>query len=31
LIVISIAKIIKSIGIVYLSMRVIEWWTPFIK
>jgi membrane protein YqaA with SNARE-associated domain len=31
LIVISIAKIIKSIGIVYLSMRVIEWWTPFVK
>jgi len=31
LIVISIAKIIKSIGIVYLSIRVIEWWTLFIK
>lgn len=26
LIVISIAKIIKSIGIVYLSIEAIEWW-----
>ncbi len=31
LIVISIANIIKSIGIVYLSITVIDWWTLFIK
>jgi membrane protein YqaA with SNARE-associated domain len=31
LVVISIAKIIKSIGIVYLSIRVIEWSVLFIK
>ncbi len=31
LIVISIAKIIKSIAIVYLSIEAIEWWTFFIK
>ena len=28
---ISIANIIKSIGIVYLSMSVIDWWTLFMK
>ena len=27
LIVISMAKIIKSIGIIYLSIRIIDWWT----
>ena len=31
LIVISIAKIIKSIAIVYLSIEAIEWWRFFIK
>ena len=31
LIVISIAKIIKSIAIIYLSMEAIEWWRFFIK
>jgi membrane protein YqaA with SNARE-associated domain len=31
LIVISIAKIIKSIAIVYMSMEAIEWWRFFIK
>lgn len=31
LIVISAAKIIKSIMIVYLSIEAIEWWTLFIK
>lgn len=31
LIIISVAKIIKSIGIVYLSIEAIEWWTFFIK
>ncbi len=31
LIVISIAKIIKSIAIVYLSIEAVEWWTFFIK
>jgi membrane protein YqaA with SNARE-associated domain len=31
LIVISIAKIIKNIGVVYLSIRVIHWWTLFTK
>ncbi len=31
LIVISAAKIIKSIGIVYLSIEAIEWWTVFVK
>ncbi|NJD54576.1 MAG: DedA family protein [Candidatus Methanoperedens sp.] len=31
LIVISAAKIIKSIGIVYLSIKVIDWWTLLIK
>ncbi len=29
--VISIAKIVKSIGIVYLSIRFVDWWTLFIK
>ncbi|MDD5473326.1 MAG: VTT domain-containing protein [Candidatus Methanoperedens sp.] len=31
LIVISAAKTIKSIGIVYLSIKAIEWWTVFVK
>jgi membrane protein YqaA with SNARE-associated domain len=31
IIVISIAKIIKGIGIIYLSIKVIDWWTIFIK
>ncbi len=31
LIVISAAKIIKSIGIVYLSIKMIDWWTLFLK
>ncbi len=31
LLVISVAKAIKSIGIIYLSIKVIDWWTPFIK
>ena len=31
LIVISAAKLIKSIGIVYLSIEAIEWWTLFVK
>jgi len=29
LIIISIAKVIKSIGIIYLSIRIINWWTLF--
>ncbi len=29
LIIISMAKIIKSIGIIYLSIRIIDWWTVF--
>jgi len=31
LIVISAAKIMKGIGIIYLSIKVIDWWTLFIK
>lgn len=31
LIVISAAKIIKGIGIVYLSIEAVEWWTLFVK
>jgi membrane protein DedA with SNARE-associated domain len=31
LILISIAKIIKSIGIIYLSIRIIDWWTLFVR
>ncbi|MCZ7399823.1 MAG: VTT domain-containing protein [Candidatus Methanoperedens sp.] len=31
LIVISAAKLIKSIGIVYLSIEAIEWWAVFVK
>jgi membrane protein YqaA with SNARE-associated domain len=31
LIVISIANIIKSVGIVYLSITIISWWTFFMK
>jgi len=31
LVVISMAKLIKSIGIVYLSIEVINWWTLFTK
>ena len=31
LLVISVAKTIKCIGIIYLSIKVIDWWTPFIK
>ena len=31
LIVISIANIIKSIGIVFLSISIINWWTLFMK
>ncbi len=31
LVVISIAKIIKCIGIIYLSIKVIDWWSLFIK
>jgi membrane protein YqaA with SNARE-associated domain len=31
LIVISAAKLIKSIGIVYLSIEAIEWWHVFVK
>ncbi len=31
LVVISAAKIIKSIGIVYLSIKVIDWWALFMK
>lgn len=31
LIVISIAKIIKSVAIIYLSIEAIEWWRFFIK
>ena len=27
LIIISMAKIIKGIGIIYLSIRIIDWWT----
>ena len=29
LIVISMAKIIKGFGIIYLSIRIIDWWTLF--
>ncbi len=28
---ISAAKIIKGIGIIYMSIKVIDWWTPFMK
>lgn len=31
LIVISIANIIKSVGIVYLSITIISWWTLYMK
>lgn len=31
LILISIAKIIKSIGIIYLSIRIIDWWMLFVR
>ncbi len=31
LIIISIANIFKSIGIVYLSITIIDWWTLFMK
>ncbi len=31
LIVISAAKIIKGIGIIYMSIKVIDWWTLFMK
>jgi membrane protein YqaA with SNARE-associated domain len=31
LIVISMAKIIKNIGVVYLSIKAIQWWTLFTK
>jgi len=31
LIVISAAKMIKGVGIIYLSIKVIDWWTVFIK
>jgi membrane protein YqaA with SNARE-associated domain len=31
LVIISIAKTIKCFGIIYLSMKVIHWWTLFIK
>ncbi|MBU4222219.1 MAG: VTT domain-containing protein [Euryarchaeota archaeon] len=31
IIVISAAKIIKGIGIIYLSIKVIDWWTLFLK
>lgn len=31
LIIISAAKIIKGIGIIYISIKVINWWTVFIK
>jgi len=31
LVVISIAKTIKCIGIIYLSIKVIDWWSLFIK
>ena len=31
LIVISAAKLIKSIGIIYLSIEAIEWWAVFVK
>ncbi len=30
-IVITVAKIIKGIGIIYMSINVIEWWTVFTK
>jgi len=30
-VVISVAKIIKCIGIVYLSVKVIDWWPMFLK
>jgi membrane protein YqaA with SNARE-associated domain len=31
IIVISAAKIIKGIGIIYMSIKVIDWWTLFMK
>jgi membrane protein YqaA with SNARE-associated domain len=31
IVVISAAKIIKSFGIIYLSVKVIDWWTLFMK
>ncbi|MFA4955641.1 MAG: VTT domain-containing protein [Candidatus Methanoperedens sp.] len=31
LVVISIAKTIKCIAIIYLSVKVVDWWTVFIK
>ena len=31
IIVISAAKLIKGIGIVYMSIKVIDWWTLFMK
>jgi membrane protein YqaA with SNARE-associated domain len=31
LVVISIAKTIKCIGIIYFSIKVIDWWTVFVK
>lgn len=31
IIVISAAKIIKGIGIIFMSVKVIEWWTLFMK
>jgi membrane protein YqaA with SNARE-associated domain len=31
ILIISVAKILKSIGIVYLSIRILDWWTLFIK
>ncbi len=31
LIIISAAKMIKGIGIIYLSIKVIDWWAVFIK
>ena len=31
LIVISAAKMIKGIGIIYMSIKVIDWWTLFMK
>ena len=31
LVVISAAKTIKCIGIIYLSIKVIDWWSLFIR
>jgi membrane protein YqaA with SNARE-associated domain len=31
LVVISIAKTIKCIGIIYLSIKVVDWWSLFVK